>query len=140
MGVLQPAIHLHAGIKQMPHLDFPIVKRRQKIVKALTKFCLNVTMPTFKCQFVTWKENKKSPATTMCNGASIYSLNLEIKVDTDTEGMVLTGIDIRLRTGCSLCSHFATVIEGAHVAEIDAELLCRIDANTTTDHIVRKAV
>ena len=76
----------------------------------------------------------------MCNGASIYSLNLEIKVDSDTEGMVLTCIDIRLRTGCSLCSHFATVIEGAHVAEIDAELLCRIDANTTTDHIVRKAV
>jgi len=65
---------------------------------------------------------------------------LEVEVEADSEAVVLAAVNVFLRTCSSLSGNFAVVVESAHITQVDAESVCGMNAETTTYHIVRKAV
>ena len=75
-------------------------------------------------------------------GRHIVWLNvlfLEIEVETDAESVVLAVVVVGLEeVGTHRCFDVAAVIEGTHIAEVDIEVLRRMDAHTTANHVVRE--
>ena len=70
-----------------------------------------------------------------------YGLDdLEVEGDTYAKGVVFAGIVVGFwPCGCHCCDVTA-VIESTHITEVYVEFFCGIDAHTSTNHVVGKAV
>ena len=66
-------------------------------------------------------------------------VGLQVEVEADAEGVVLAVVVIGLEdTRSHLACDVAAIVEGAHVAEVNIEVLGGMDAHTAANHVVRE--